>query len=72
MGYFPCAPVCPTLAFNINLLELVMVALHHMAPNVTGWSSSLQEFLLLHGYLLGEKVRGTVRTVDLNGTLRLT
>jgi hypothetical protein len=40
-----------------------------MAPNVTGWSSSLQEFLSLRGYLLGEKVRGTVGTVNSNGEL---
>ena len=72
MGYFPCAPVRPTLAFDINLLEFVTVASHHMAPNVTGWSSSLQEFLSLRGYLLGEKVRGTVRTDNSNGKLRLT
>jgi len=72
MGYFPCAPVRPTLTFDINLLELVTIASHHMAPNVTGWSSSLQEFLLLRGYLLGEKVCGTVRTVNSIGKLRLT
>jgi hypothetical protein len=72
MGYFPCAPVRPTLAFDINLLEFVTIASHHMAPNVTGWSSSLQEFLSLRGYLLSEKVRGTVGTVNSNGKIRLT
>ena len=58
IGYFPCAPVCPTLAIDINLLELVTIALHYMAPNVMGWASSLQEFLSIHGYLIGGKVRG--------------
>jgi len=56
IGYFPCVPVRPMLAFDINLLELVTIASHHMAQNVAGWSSSLQEFLLIHGYPLGEKV----------------
>jgi len=44
------------LAFDINLLELVTIASHHMAWNVAGWSSSLQEFLSIRGYPLGEKV----------------
>ncbi len=57
MGYFPCAPVRPTLAFDINLLEFVTIGSHHMAPNVTGWSSVLQYFLSIRGYLVGEKVR---------------
>ena len=56
MGYFPCAPICPTLAIDINLLEFVSIASHHMAPNVAGWSSSLQYFLSIRGYLVGEKV----------------
>ena len=56
MGYFPCAPVRPTLAFDINLLEFVTIASHHMAPNVAGWSNALQYFLSIHRYLVGEKV----------------
>ena len=69
MGYFPCAPVRPTLAIDINLLEFVTIVSHHMAPNVMGWSSTLQEFLSLRGYLLSEKVRGTVGTGNSNGKL---
>jgi hypothetical protein len=57
MGYFPCAPIRPTFAFDINLLEFVTIASHHMAPNVTGWSSTLQYFLSIRGYLVGEKAR---------------
>lgn len=56
MGYFPCAPVHPTLAFDINLLEFVTIGSHHMAPNVTGWSGTIQYFLSIRGYLVGEKV----------------
>ena len=56
MGYFPCAPVRPTFAFDINLLEFVTIGSHYMAPNVTGWSSALQYFLSIRGYLVGGKV----------------
>jgi len=57
MGYFPCTPVCPTFAFDINFLKFVTIGSHHMAPNVTGWSSTLQSFLSIRGYFVGEKVR---------------
>ena len=56
MGYFPCAPVRPSLAVDINLLEFVTIASHTMAPNVKGWSDTLQSFLTVRGFLLGEKV----------------
>ena len=58
IGYFPCAPVRPTLAIDINLLEFVTLASHNMAPNVMGWSNTLQEFLSIRGYLFGAKVQG--------------
>ena len=63
MGYFPCAPVRPTLAFDINL-EFVTIASHHMAPSVTGWSSTLQYFLSIRRYLVGEKVRAFLTFVS--------
>jgi hypothetical protein len=63
MGYFPCAPIRPTLAIDINLLEFVSIASHHMAPNVAGWSSTLQHFLSIRGYLVGEKVRAVLTRV---------
>ena len=56
MGYFPCAPTRPTLAIDINFLEFVSIASHHMAPNVAGWSAAIQSFLSIRGYLGGEKV----------------
>ena len=56
MGYIPCAPVRPMLAFDIDLLEFVTIGSHYMAPNVAGWSSVLQHFLSICRYLVGEKV----------------
>jgi hypothetical protein len=57
MGYFPCAPIRPTLAVDINLLEFVTIGSHNMAPNVKGWSDTLQSFLAVCSFLLGGKVR---------------
>ena len=42
-------PVHPTLAFDINLLENVAIALH----------SAIEYFLSIRGYLICEKVRAT-------------
>ena len=64
MGYFPSAPIRPTLAFDINLLEFVTVASDHMAPNVTGWSNALQHFLSIRGYRFGEQVRAFLTRVS--------
>src|ERR1700679_2692848 len=63
MGYFPCAPIRPMLAFDINLLEFVTIALHNMAPNITGWSSTLHYFLSIRRYMFGEKVRAFLTRV---------
>ncbi len=63
MGYFPCAPIHPTLAFDMNFLEFVTIALHNMVPNMTGWSGTLQYFLNIHRYLVGEKVHAFLTRV---------
>jgi hypothetical protein len=68
MGYFPCTLIHPTFAFDINLLEFVTIASHHMAPNVTGWSSTLQYFLSICGYLVGEKAHEFLTGRVLYGT----
>lgn len=57
MGYFPCAPVRPTLAVDIALLEFVSLNFSYLAPNVTGWAETLQTFWRTRGYILGPEVR---------------
>jgi hypothetical protein len=52
---------------SLHLLEFVTIMLHHMAPNVTGWSSALQYFLSICQYLVGEKVCEFLPRVS-NGT----
>ena len=56
-GYFPCAPLRPSLAVSIELLELVATATLHMARNVAGWASTLESFLRIWGYEFTSKVR---------------
>jgi hypothetical protein len=55
-GLFPCAPVRPSLAADINLLELICLNFCNLAPNVTGWAQTLVEFWRRRGYVLGPHV----------------
>ncbi|KIJ32786.1 hypothetical protein M422DRAFT_99171, partial [Sphaerobolus stellatus SS14] len=52
-GMFPCSPIQPSLAFDINLLELILLTMLNLAPNMTGWSLALEMFWLRRGYVLG-------------------
>jgi len=45
LGYMACAPVRPSIAFNISLLQLVDLGSFYMAPNINGWSKT---FVALH------------------------
>lgn len=38
------------MAFDVNLLELVNLGGHYMAPNVYGWAKTLTEYQRLRGY----------------------
>lgn len=44
-GLFPCSPVRPTLAVDLNLLEFVKKLFVNTPPNVTGWCHTLESFL---------------------------
>ncbi|EIN08943.1 hypothetical protein PUNSTDRAFT_67281 [Punctularia strigosozonata HHB-11173 SS5] len=44
-GLFPCAPQSPSLAFDLNMLELVSTLFLNVAPNVTAWTTTLESFL---------------------------
>ncbi|KZV91907.1 hypothetical protein EXIGLDRAFT_586847, partial [Exidia glandulosa HHB12029] len=43
-GYFPCAPIRPSLAFNLRLLEFISIHSLNVAPNVTAWAMTLESF----------------------------
>jgi len=53
---FPCTPVEPSLAFDINLLDLIAVNMCYLAPNMTGWALSLEWFWRARGYEVGQRV----------------
>ncbi|KIJ38336.1 hypothetical protein M422DRAFT_102901, partial [Sphaerobolus stellatus SS14] len=50
---FPCSPIQPSLAFNINLLKLISLTMLNLMPNVTGWALALEAFWLRRGHILG-------------------
>ncbi|KZV90036.1 hypothetical protein EXIGLDRAFT_771164 [Exidia glandulosa HHB12029] len=43
-GYFPCAPKRPSLAFNLGMLEFITLHSTNVAPNVTAWATTLQQY----------------------------
>ncbi|KIJ39761.1 hypothetical protein M422DRAFT_174688 [Sphaerobolus stellatus SS14] len=54
-GLFPCAPKQPSMAFDINMLELVTSTMFYIAPNISGWSLGLEWFWKTRGYVLGAR-----------------
>lgn len=58
-GYFPCAPKAPSVAFDINMLELVSTLFLRVAPNTTAWASTLESFLGARQFKLRTRVCST-------------
>ncbi|KIJ39625.1 hypothetical protein M422DRAFT_257455 [Sphaerobolus stellatus SS14] len=54
-GLLGCAPLQPSMAFDLNLLELVSITMAYIAPNISGWASSLEWFWKDRGYALGPR-----------------
>ncbi|KZV83385.1 hypothetical protein EXIGLDRAFT_595291, partial [Exidia glandulosa HHB12029] len=63
-GYFPCAPKRPSLAFNLNVLEFITLHSHNVAPNVTAWATTLQQYWARRGVVAnqGETFRKRLST----------
>lgn len=55
-GLFPCAPLEPSLAVDINMLDFVNHLFVRTAPNVTAWSDTVETFLLNRNYTLQARV----------------
>jgi hypothetical protein len=55
-GFFPCAPIAPTLAVNIKMLEFVRELFVRMPPNKTAWCDTLEAFLGKRAYKLTTRV----------------
>ncbi|KAJ3729813.1 hypothetical protein C8R42DRAFT_569495, partial [Lentinula raphanica] len=52
MGLFGCAPLQPSLAVDLRVLDFVTRLNLRMSPNNTAWCSALQDFLQSQGYHL--------------------
>lgn len=44
-GLFPCAPLWPSLAVSIEMLEFVSILFVHQAPNERAWCAALEQYL---------------------------
>lgn len=55
-GLFPCAPLFPTLAVDIRVLQLITGIFLRMSPNNTAIADTLQDFLDSRGYKLQGQV----------------
>ncbi|KAL0567595.1 hypothetical protein V5O48_014395 [Marasmius crinis-equi] len=49
-GLFPCAPLHPTLAVDIRVLNFVNSLFVHIAPNYRAWCDTVMTFLKDQGY----------------------
>ncbi|EIW84546.1 hypothetical protein CONPUDRAFT_51057, partial [Coniophora puteana RWD-64-598 SS2] len=49
-GLFPCAPIDPSLAVDMRLLQFVNMLSLRTPPNVSAWSDTLETLLLAMGY----------------------
>ncbi|KAI6015742.1 hypothetical protein BKA83DRAFT_4060677 [Pisolithus microcarpus] len=56
MGFFPCAPLGPTLAISLPVLSLVRQLFMRMPLNISAWSESLEAYLGGMGYEVDTKV----------------
>lgn len=57
LGLFPSAPVHPTLAVDLDLLDFTSAVFRVQQPNIQGWTDSLQIYLHKRGYVLDGDVR---------------
>ncbi|KAF9503278.1 hypothetical protein BS47DRAFT_1263883, partial [Hydnum rufescens UP504] len=54
-GVFPCAPVWPSLAVSLDMLEFVAELFVHVAPNERAWAATLEKYLNVRGYQFAAK-----------------
>ncbi|KDR65487.1 hypothetical protein GALMADRAFT_42870, partial [Galerina marginata CBS 339.88] len=51
-GLFPCAPLEPTLAVDLNVLDFARDLFANAAPNTTAWCETLEGFLSSRNFKL--------------------
>lgn len=55
-GFFPCSPIRPSIAADIDLLDFIVIASLQLVPNVTAWAEILETFWIHQGFQLLPKV----------------
>ncbi|KIM60177.1 hypothetical protein SCLCIDRAFT_124774 [Scleroderma citrinum Foug A] len=55
LGYFPCAPLAPTLAVSLKVLTFVKKLFVHIPPNTSAWCEAFQSYLGSMGYTIDAK-----------------
>ncbi|KIM51865.1 hypothetical protein SCLCIDRAFT_99359, partial [Scleroderma citrinum Foug A] len=55
MGYFPCAPLAPTLAVSLKVLTLVKHLFVRIPPNTSAWCEAFESYLGGMGYNVDAK-----------------
>jgi len=56
MGFFPCSPLTPGLAVHIDVLAFLRELHFTTAPNVSGFTKALENFLRTRYYKLANEV----------------
>ncbi|KAG6825042.1 hypothetical protein H0H92_005020 [Tricholoma furcatifolium] len=54
-GYFACAPVFPSLAVHLKVLDFASELFVNIAPNTTAWCKAVEAFLDRQGYRLSSE-----------------
>lgn len=55
MGYLVYAPIRPTYAFDVQMLDFMRLLHQRTAPNKSAWSTSLEVFLKARGHTIRGK-----------------
>lgn len=55
-GLFPCAPLRPSVAVEVRVLDFVRRLFLRIAPNNTAWTEAYEEFLDSLGFRLKNEV----------------
>jgi hypothetical protein len=56
MGLFPCAPLLPSLAVDLQMLDFAQGLFMNGAPNTTAWCETLEGFLGTRNFKLKTRV----------------
>jgi len=56
MGLFPCAPLLPSLAVDLQMLDFAKGLFMNAAPNTTAWCETLEGFLGARNFKLETRV----------------